>query len=852
MPSQKKIEEALKQIQVHQTVLGKEVTQTLATALQCCQEHQTSAPRPQAQRKQITVLYADISGLTALTETMDAEDVINIMNQLWDKLDKEVIKHGGRIEKHFGDAVMAIWGVDQSREDDAERGVRAALAMKDAIHQFINTHPNAPLNIRLGIHSGPAILGHVGTTAEFTAIGDTVNTAGHLAFAAANNQILVSHDTHQLIRGIFVFDEKKRLSTKGKEEPLRTYVVSEALEHAFRLSTRGIEGLQTQTIGRDKDFTLAQSACFQAINRRFPALISLTGEAGVGKSRLLDELEQWLEEQPRAIHYFKGRATQQMQYQPYALLRNVFLTHWQLPYQHYTSHVALQQITDKIKASRADLSNEQIHSICQLLGLIPVTAKDKKKGQSEAQAALVQYIHHLTKTGVTTWLIEDIHWADSSTLDLLSALHQEKSDRPLLLITTTRPDFWQINRDWGSWTPHHTQLKVLPLSSEHAHKLAKEILQKVDEVPEQLEILLVEHSHGNPLYMEELIQMLIADGTIITSPNQWLINPTKLSKVRLPPTLTGILQARLESLPLAERTLLQQASILGRSFCPEAVLYLREQIGAPQVNLKPLWKSLCQKELIQPEEDALLNKKVYVFCNPILREVAHESVLIGDRRIYHAHVAQWLIDQHQEETEIFSLIAEHLEQVQNNSQAIVYLRHAGEQAQQTFGFQETIHFFKRALALLAQTENYEERIQLTREIARAMINFGQWDTAKTWLQESLDLARQSATPQQIMSCLQDLTQLAKQRGEYQDAMACIEEGLEIIKHHKELLGADSAAYFQKATEGLTGLLSSATDKAGEVAREQAEQAKKKLGKAFSGVMGQFKKTHSGSGNDNSQ
>jgi len=858
MPRQLHIEEVLKQIDSHHNLLGDEVVQTIHEIVEQYQKTINVYISKQAQRKHITVLFADISGFTALSETMDAEDVTSIINALWQKLDLEIITYGGHIDKHIGDAVMALWGVDQAQEDDAGRAVRAGLAMQKAIQQFVQSNSDAPLKLRIGIHSGPAILAHVGTTAEFTAMGDTVNTASRLENAAPVDGVLISHDTYQLIRGLFECEEQKKLSVKGKIEPLRTYRVCHARVHASGISSRGIEGVKARMIGREVEFKEAQIACNKAIYQQYPGLISLTGDAGIGKSRLLYELEQWLEDQPLQFSFFKGRCTQEMQYHPYALLKEILMSHWHIQDLELPNEVLWHQVSKKIKSQETNLSENQISCIGQMLGLIPTTNIDKTKGQAEAKTALLQYIQKISETTITTWLVEDIHWADESTLALLANLYQTMAHCTFLLITSNRPDFWQKYSHWGSWTQQHTAIKLSKLSNEHTRQLITEMLQKVDKIPVQLEKLLIEHSHGNPLYMEELLHMLIGDGTIITSPNKWFINPTKLSEIRLPPTLTGILQARLDSLSLPQRNLLQQAAIVGRTFWPEAIIYLRKKLPnhneADEPSIQQLLQQLMQQELIQREEESVLERKSYSFTNPILREIAYESLLKSDRKAYHGHIAEWLIGDCDEQTpEYFSFVAEHLEKGQKNSEAIVYLRHAGEQAQQTYGFQESIHFFKRALALLAMTEHHEERVRLTREIGRAMINVGQWDNAKTWLQESLDIARQSAIPQQIVTSLQDLSQLAQDLGEYQEAMSRIDEGLAIIKKHKIQLSNESSLYYQKTKDNIAGFVTNATDIASVVARQQAVQAKKKIGEAFSGVVDRIKaKTESNKSSDDNE
>ena len=225
-------------------------------------------------RKQVTVLFADLSNFTAMSESMDAEDVRNVVQSLWARIDKEIIDHGGTIDKHIGDAVMALWGIEQTREDDPERAVLAALAMQDALRawrkEMETVAPSVaamdpPISIRIGINTGTVILGLVGTKGEFTAIGDTVNTASRLEAAAPLGNILISQSTFLHVRGLFELREREPIEVKGKSKPLATYLVQSARPHRFKSGQRGIEGVTTPMIGRIEGLEFLQSCFFEVL-----------------------------------------------------------------------------------------------------------------------------------------------------------------------------------------------------------------------------------------------------------------------------------------------------------------------------------------------------------------------------------------------------------------------------------------------------------------------------------------------------------------------------------------------------------------------------------------------------------
>src|SRR5215510_1201339 len=225
----------------------------------------------QARRKLVTVLFADVSGFTAFSENRDAEDVANLVNHLWIRADRVIQEYGGHIDKHIGDAVMALWGTETGREDDAERAVRAALKMEETFKEGVGS---LPIRLKVGINSGQVLLSAIGTQGEFTAIGDTVNTASRLVNSADGGDILISHDTYQLVRGVFDVQKQTPITVKGKAEPLQTYIVQRIRPRAFRIGRRGVEGVTTRMVGREAEFQIIQSTLEQSvINRRVTAVL---------------------------------------------------------------------------------------------------------------------------------------------------------------------------------------------------------------------------------------------------------------------------------------------------------------------------------------------------------------------------------------------------------------------------------------------------------------------------------------------------------------------------------------------------------------------------------------------------
>ena len=282
-----RLQQAIAALEGQRATLGDAVVDTALIPLrQALAALRTRPLTPVEQRKQVTVLFADVSGFTALSETLDAEDVSGLINALWSQLDNVIATHGGVIDKHIGDAVMALFGLPTAQEDDAERAIRAALAMQAELAQFARTNAR-PLRMRIGLNTGPVLLSVIGTTNEYTAIGDTVNVASRLEHAAPLGGVLIAHDTYRHVRGLFAVHATGPLEVKGKAEPIDAYVVTQARPRVANRKARGVEGLETQMVGRDAELQQLQTAFNNARGQRFASLVTVLGEAGVGKSRLL-------------------------------------------------------------------------------------------------------------------------------------------------------------------------------------------------------------------------------------------------------------------------------------------------------------------------------------------------------------------------------------------------------------------------------------------------------------------------------------------------------------------------------------------------------------------------------------
>lgn len=777
------IEKAIAALEQQRALLGDAVVETALASMRAkLNDLKTQTSSSEAKRKQVTVLFADVSGFTAMSETLDAEVVTEIMNELWGRLDATITAHGGQIDKHIGDAVMALWGVEVVSEDDPESAIRAALDMQSALAGFHAAH-EVQLAMRIGLNTGPVLLGEVGSTHEFTAMGDTVNLASRLEHAAPVDGILISHDTYRHVRGVFDVTPQSPMVIKGKTEPVQTYLVQRAKPRAFRMGTRGIEGMETRMVGRDAEFLALQNAYIHMLEKAETRFVVIIGEAGVGKSRLLYEFENWLELRPELVYLFKGRAIPAWQHTPYGIFRDLFASRFDI-LESDSASVARDKFCTEMAGI---LSPEQADLVGHWIGydFSGSPSVHNLTGSSEfgklAQAYLTNYVRTLAKSQPMVIFLEDLHWADASSLALLEHLIIAIPQARLLLVGLTRPTLFESHPLWGENQPAFAriELKLLPEAASQA--LVDEILQKVENLPQELRDLIIARAEGNPFYVEELVKMLLEEQVIIRGPDvqsPWHVNLARLAEVLLPPTLTGLLQARLDSLPQHERESLQRASVIGRLFWDAAVADLTE---SEQSQVALALDALCDRELIfDRRHSAFAGTEEYIFKHALLRDVTYETVLLKLRRSYHAQVARWL-ETHAGERigEYAGLIAEHLESAGKKEQAAHYLLQAGKKALASYASQEAISFFKRVLALIP--EESQEQAGLMIQIGWAYIWLGDYDEARRQLETALTIAQKMGDDGNCADALERLGCIAREQGDFLLARAHLEMSLKLAR-----------------------------------------------------------------------
>ena len=701
----------------------------------------TPAEAAEQALKLVTVLFLDVAGSTQLSQHLDPEDTGAVMDALLAACTGIVEAHQGKVLQYAGDSLLAVFGAELAQENDAERAVRAGLALlaEGALHgqRVLERHGHIGFNVRVGLHTGGVLLGG-GVDAENSIRGITVNIAARMEQTAPAGALRISHDTFTHVRGLFDVEAQAPMDVKGVDVPIATYLVLRARPRAFRAAARGIEGVTTPMVGRDAELERLQLAFAQAQRESRLVCVTVAAEAGMGKSRLLHEFQAWAELQPGGFELFQGRAHPQTRHQPYGLLRDVLAWRFQIAdgdsmaaaKQRFEAGMGVLVQPDEALDAALDPALDPApdpapaaptHLLGHLIGLDYADSAhvigiqgDGRQLRARAFHAAAQVLREVVRRSgkPLLMLLDDLHWADDGTLEFLAHLFDANRDVPMLVVGLTRPELYERQPAWPGLADAQ-RIGLQPLAQSMSHRLAGELLRMLPEVPDALRELVTGAAEGNPFYIEELIKMLVDEGAITVRSEGWTLNPDKLLVAHVPQTLTGVLQARLDAAAPAEKLALQQAAVIGFVFWDLALAAIDTQAAATLAGV-------TQRALVVPHADAgFSGTREFAFSHQVLHQVTYETVLKRLRRSYHAKAGAWLASQSGARANDFLVMtAEHFEKAGEPERACEYLARAAEHAEARYAHQEAIDQATRGLGLLTDepaTRTLRWRLLVSRE-----------------------------------------------------------------------------------------------------------------------------------------
>lgn len=661
--------------------------------------------------KQASVLFLDVVGSTTLAQRLDPEEVSDVMDGCLQRCTEVVLGHGGKVLQYAGDSLLAAFGAETAREDDAERAVRAGLALlalgRRVGDEVRAQHDHDGFDVRVGVHTGTVLLGG-GVDEGGTIRGITVNIAARMEQTAPAGALRISHDTYVLLRGNFDVEAQAPLSIKGVEAPVASYLVQRARPRAFHLGTRGIE--QTPLTGRDGELARLTTALEDVITSRQPQAWLLLAQAGLGKSRLLRELLHQAELLPQSCWLLLGRCHPSSELEPYGLLR-AMLT-WRLDIADSDSaELARRKLVDGLlpwlTAAGSGADEALVDALClgHLIGfdfaadpqLAEVLAQPRRL-RERALAAVAQALQGLAgaQGSALVILLEDLHWADDASLDWLQGLLRSPPDLPLLLVLSARPPLFERRPDWAAKPAPHRLMMLAPLPREQRNALTAALLRRLPNPPAALLELIDHHAEGNPFYAEELVKMLLDQGVLVEherAPGRWRLHEAQLRPDRIPGSLTGVLQARLDALAADERHALQMASVIGPVFWDDALASLAPTAPA---SIDPLQRKTM---VLQRPQSRFEDTAERSFHHHLLHQVTYGTVLKAARQEGHARAAAWLQARAGDRSdEILAITAEHFERAGDHEQAFHWYARASEQARERDTSLAALIYCERALA----------------------------------------------------------------------------------------------------------------------------------------------------------
>jgi class 3 adenylate cyclase/tetratricopeptide (TPR) repeat protein len=658
---------------------------------------------PRIERKYATALFADIVGSTALAEREDPEVVRSVVGRAFDRLAIEIERYGGLLEKFVGDAVLAVFGVPRSHEDDPERAVRAALDLQDVLAELNRAFAaeGAPeLSMRIGVEAGDVLadLERAEGPRERMLTGDAVNTAARLQSAAEPGQVLVGPVVYAATKEAIDFAPLPPLALKGKAEPVPAW---RALRVRARVrGERPALGIRAQMVGRDEELALLTQTLQRVASEARPALVTIVGSAGVGKSRLVAELLGWVEARPEIYYWRSGRCLAYGAVS-YSALADAVKAQCEV-----LEDDPVDVVGSKVEAAAIELlgGTELVPYLAALVG----TGDEVTRRREELFEAWRRFLDAMAARRPLVLAIEDLHWADPGLLDFLEYL-ADWAEGPLLILSTSRPELLEIRPTWGGGKRNVTSIFLEPLTPEEDRAMLEDLLG--GQLSANVEEAIVERAEGNPLFTEEIVRSLIDRGVLrATSASRWEI-ALPVEEVELPRSIGALIAARLDTLPTEEKELLQRAAVVGRIFWSGA---LEALTGREPGSVREALGRLRVKELLVPHEPSTFSGEIELaFRHVLIRDSAYESLPKAARVDQHLETARWATGRAGGRgEELAELIGSHYRQALGYldelgrtveptlaAEALSWLRSAGDRALALWQRSVAVGWYREALEL---------------------------------------------------------------------------------------------------------------------------------------------------------
>ena len=665
------------------------------------------APAAEAERRLVSVLFADLVGFTPLSENRDPEEVRELLSRYFDAARQVIERYGGTVEKFIGDAVMAVWGTPVAREDDSERAVRAALELVEMVGALGADVGAAGLALRAGVVTGEAAV-TVGAEGQGMVAGDLVNTASRVQAAAQPGSVLVGERTRRASEAAIAYEDAGAHELKGKSEPLPLWRAMSVV--AARRGERRGSSLEAPFVGREGELRLIKDLFHATAEERKARLVSVVGIAGIGKTRVSWEFEKYLDGLVDEVRWHRGRCPAYGEGVAYWALAEMVRMRAGIAEQEEPA-AAETKLRTAIERYVPDPEERAWVEprLAQLLGLTDQAPSER----DELFAGWRLFFERLADENPTVLVFEDIQWADASLLEFIEYLLDWSRNHPLYVLTLARPELAERRESWGAGKRNFSSLALEPLSDEAIDALLSGL---VPGLPEELRVRIRERAEGVPLYAVETVRMLLDRGLLRAEDGRYA-TAGEVEALEVPETLHALIAARLDGVDAAERRVLEDAAVLGKTFTKSGLAALT---GMSEEELGPILASLVRKDFLTVQADPRSPERGnYGFLQALVQRIAHDTLSRKERKARHLAVAlhlekSWGAD----EAEIVEVIASHYldayraepdaaDAGEIRGQALEALRRAGRRAASVAATQEARRYFEQA----AELADEEPRVQ---------------------------------------------------------------------------------------------------------------------------------------------
>ena len=752
-----------------------EAVATLATPQVAAASPPVTAGPTAAERRHVTVLFADLVGFTSLADRRDAEEVRELLSRYFERARTVIGRYGGTVEKFIGDAVMAVWGASAALEDGAERSVRAALELVDAVAAFGLEMGAAGLQARAGVMTGEVAV-NVGATGDGLVAGDLVNIASRVQSVAEPGTVYVGENTRQATEAAIVYEDAGVHELKGKPEPIRLWRAARVV--AARGGALRPSGLEPPFVGRDRELRVLKEFLHGTGEESRARLLSIVGVAGVGKSRLAWEFFKYVDGLTEKIFWHRGRCLAYGEGVAYSALGEMVRMRAGI-----VENEAADSAREKLRRIVLEFVGDEDERrwveprLAHLLGLEEGSMGDPR----DLYAAWRFFFERVAARQLTVLVFEDLQWADGGLLDFIEYLLDWSRSAPILVLTLARPELSERRAGWGTGKRGLASLYLEPLSPEAMSQLLDGL---VPGLPKDVAARIRERAAGVPLYAVETVRMLLDRGLLVEADGRYRTEGS-LDALEVPESLHALVAARLDNLSLRERQLLQDASVLGKSFTAAALAAVTKVTDA---DLPAILNGLVGKDMLAIQSDPRSPERgQYVFVQDLVRSVAYGTLARRECKLRHLAAAGYLESSWSEDEEIAEVVAAHLvaayeadpdaaDAGEIRDRATQGLIRAGEHAASLSAPASAQLYFEQALALV---RDEAWRAELHLKAGKAATRRGRGSEARSHLGQAADLYAAAGLPLDHAAALTELAIVELSEGDNSAVTRC-QQALSIL------------------------------------------------------------------------